>query len=45
MPDPVSGDTIWYVLGIATINGPMFAQYADECKQCQNAADAMEKPS
>jgi hypothetical protein len=45
MPDPVFGDTVWYVLGIATIDGKMFAQYADERKQCQNAADAMEKPS
>ncbi len=29
MPDPVFGDTVWYVLGIATIDGQMFAQYAD----------------
>jgi hypothetical protein len=33
------------VLGIATIDGQMFAQYADERNQCLNAADAMEKPS
>jgi hypothetical protein len=45
MPDPVFGDAVWYVLGIATIDGQMFAQYADERKQCQNAADAMEKHS
>ena len=45
MPDPVFGDIVWYVLGIAMIDGQIFAQYADERKQCQNAADAMEKHS
>jgi hypothetical protein len=30
MPDPVIGDTVWYVLGTGTIDGQMFAQYAQE---------------
>ena len=44
MPDPVFGDTVWYVLGTGTIDGQMFAQYAEERKQCHNAAAVMEKP-
>jgi hypothetical protein len=30
MPDPVIGDTVWYVLGTGTIDGHLFAQYAQE---------------
>jgi hypothetical protein len=45
MPDPVFGDTVWYVLGTGTIDGETFAQYAEERKLCHNAADVTEKPS
>jgi len=45
MPDPVFGDTVWYVLGTGTIDGETFAQYAEERKLCHNAADVAEKPS
>ena len=44
MPDPVFGDTVWYVLGTGTVDGQMFAQYAQERKQWHNAAAVMEKP-
>jgi hypothetical protein len=27
MPDPVIGDSVWYVLGTGTIDGQMFAQF------------------
>jgi hypothetical protein len=30
MPDPVFGDTVWYVLGTGTVDGEMFAEYAQE---------------
>ena len=30
MPDPVFGDTVWYVLGTGTVDGEMFAQYAHQ---------------
>ena len=33
MPDPVFGDTVWYVLGTGKVDGEMFAQYAQEDKQ------------
>jgi hypothetical protein len=45
MQDPVFGDTVWYVLGTGTVNGQMFAQYAEERKQWHNAAAVMEKPT
>ncbi|MGH6838544.1 MAG: hypothetical protein ACREDT_07050 [Methylocella sp.] len=38
MPGLVFGDTVWYVLGSGTIDGLMFAQYAEARKQCHNAA-------
>jgi len=38
MPDPVFGDTVWYVLGTGTVDGEMFAQYAQEGKQWHKAA-------
>jgi hypothetical protein len=44
MPDPVFGDTIWYVLGTGTVDGEMFAQYAQEGKQWHKAAAVREKP-
>jgi hypothetical protein len=44
MPDPVFGDTVWYVLGTGTADGEMFAQYAQEGKQWHKAAAVMEKP-
>jgi hypothetical protein len=44
MPDPVFGDTVWYVLGTGTVDGEMFAQYAQEGKQWHKAAAVMEKP-
>jgi hypothetical protein len=31
--DPVFGETVWYVLGTGTVDGQMFAQYAEERKQ------------
>jgi hypothetical protein len=44
MPDPVFGDTDWYVLGTGTVDGEMFVQYAQEGKQWHKAAAEMEKP-
>ena len=44
MPDPVFADTVWYVLGTGTIDGEMFAQYAQEGKHWHKAAAVMEKP-
>jgi hypothetical protein len=44
MPDPVFNDTVWYVLGTGTVDGQMFAQYAQERKQWHNAAPMMGKP-
>ncbi|MGC2223691.1 MAG: hypothetical protein WA624_15735 [Methylocella sp.] len=43
-PDPVFGDTVWYVLGTGTVDGQMFAQYAQERKQWREAAAVPEKP-
>jgi hypothetical protein len=34
----------WYVLGTGTVDGQMFAQYAEEPKQGHNAAAVMGKP-
>ncbi|MGH6848530.1 MAG: hypothetical protein ACREC0_14200 [Methylocella sp.] len=45
MPDPVFGDTVWHVLGSGTVDGQMFAQYAQEHKQWPEAAAVMEKPT
>jgi hypothetical protein len=45
MPDPVFGDTVWYVLGTGTVDGQMFAEYAQERKQWHNAPAMTEKPS
>jgi hypothetical protein len=44
MPDPVFGGTVWYVLGTGTVDGQMFAEYAQERKQWHNAATVMEMP-
>jgi hypothetical protein len=44
MPDPVIGDTVWYVLGTGTIDGQMFAQYAQEAHTMAQAAAVMENP-
>ena len=38
MPDPVFGDTVWYVLGTGTVEGQMVAEYAQERKQWHNAS-------
>ena len=38
MPDPVFGDTVWYVLGTGTVDGRAFAQYAQERKEWRNAS-------
>ena len=43
MPDPVFGDTVWYVLGTGTFDGQMFAEYAQE-RKWHHAAAVMEKP-
>ncbi|MGH6795197.1 MAG: hypothetical protein ACREDD_11115 [Methylocella sp.] len=32
MPDSVFGDTVWYVLGTGTVDGQLFARYAQERK-------------
>ena len=32
MPDPVFGDTVWWVLSTGTVDGEMFAEYAQEGK-------------
>ena len=45
MPDPVIGDTVWDVLGTGTIDGQMFAQYAQEAHTMAQAAAVMEKPT
>ncbi|MGH6838617.1 MAG: hypothetical protein ACREDT_07420 [Methylocella sp.] len=44
MPDPVFGDTVWYVLGTGTVDGQMFAEYAQERKQWHKGSAATEKP-
>jgi hypothetical protein len=44
MPDSVFGDTVWYVLGTGTVDGRIFAQYAQERKEWRKASAAMEKP-
>jgi hypothetical protein len=41
MPDPVFGDTVWYVLGTGTVEGQMFAEYAQE-RKWHNAAAVIE---
>jgi hypothetical protein len=41
MPDPVFGDTVWYVLGTGTVDGQMFAEYAQE-RKWHNAAAVIE---
>jgi hypothetical protein len=38
LPDPVFGDTVWYVLGTGTVDGRDFAQYAQERQQWRNAS-------
>ena len=43
MHDTVFGDTVWYVLGTGTVDGQMFAEYAQE-RNWHNAAAVMEKP-
>ena len=40
MPDPVFGDTVWYVLGTGSVYGRVFAQYAQERQQWRNASAA-----
>lgn len=40
MPDPAFGDTVWYVLGTGTVDGRIFAQYAQERKEWRNASAA-----
>jgi hypothetical protein len=43
MTDPVFGDTIWYVLGTGTVDGKMFAEYAQERNEWRKASAVMEK--
>jgi hypothetical protein len=45
MPDPVFGDTVWYVLGTGRVDGQIFAQYAQERKEWHKASAVMEKPT
>jgi hypothetical protein len=35
MPDPVFGDTVWWVLSTGTVDGEMFAEYAQEGKHAR----------
>jgi hypothetical protein len=44
MPDPVFGGAVWYVLGTGTVDGQMFAQYAQERKQRHKAAVVTKMP-
>ncbi len=44
IPDSVFGDTVWYVLDTGTVDGRIFAQYAQERKEWCKTSAMTEKP-